>query len=133
MIPPEWAAQKLAEFLAAVSAYTSEPAAALGAVERVAEALDAEVAAIVEGGELVAAIGYPAGEAPVAELDAVARGTRHELTVPGSGLCSATVVVLEHPPGARLVVARWVRMTCAGRRSGSCRGWRGSPRWRCAG
>ncbi len=106
MIPPEWAAQKLAEFLAAVSAYTSEPAAALGAVERVAEALDAEVAAIVEGGELVAAIGYPAGEAPVAELDAVARGTRHELTVPGSGLCSATVVVLEHPPGARLVVAR---------------------------
>ena len=106
VVPPEWTAQKLAEFLAAVSAFTSESAAALGAVERVAEALDAEVAAIVDGGELVAAIGYPAGEAPVAELDAVARGTRRELTVPGSGLCSATVVALVHPPGARLVVAR---------------------------
>ncbi len=106
VIPPEWTAQKLAEFLAAVSAFTSESAATLGAVERVAEALDAEVAAIVEGGELVAAIGYPAGEAPVAELDAVARGARRELTVPGSGLCPATVVALVHPPGARLVVAR---------------------------
>ncbi|MGI5127612.1 GAF domain-containing sensor histidine kinase [Pseudonocardia sp. CA-107938] len=106
VIPPEWAAQKLAEFLAAVSAFTSGPAAALGAVERVAEALDAEVAAIIDGGELLAAIGYPAGEAPVGELDAVARGTRRLLTVPGSGLCPATVVELVHPPGARLVVAR---------------------------
>jgi signal transduction histidine kinase len=106
VIPPEWAAQKLAEFLAAVSVFTSGPAAALGAVERVAEALDAEVAAIVDGGRLVAVIGYPAGEAPVAELDAVARGTRSELTVPGSGLCPATVVELQHPPGARLVLAR---------------------------
>jgi FOG: GAF domain len=105
-IPLGWSAQKLAEFLAAVSSFATEASAALGAVERVAESLDAEVVAIVSRGELIAAIGYPEGEAPVAELDAVARGACLELTVPGAGLCSATVVPLEHPPDAGLVVAR---------------------------
>ena len=101
-IPPEWSAQKLAEFLTAVSSFTTEAAAALGAVERVAESLDAEVAAIVSRGELVAAIGYPEGEALVAEI-ARSLGCPRELTVPGAGLCSATVVPLEHPPGGPVV------------------------------
>jgi signal transduction histidine kinase len=105
-IPPGWSTQKLAEFLVSITAFTTEASAALGAVERVAESLEAEVAAIVQHGELVAAIGYPAGAAPVAELDAVARGARLELTVPGDGLRPATVVPLEHPPDASLVVAR---------------------------
>src|ERR687895_1042634 len=105
-IPPGWSAQKLAAFLAAVSSFSTEAAAALGAVERVAESLDAEVAAIVSHGSVVAVIGYPSGEVPVAELDAVARGARDDLTVPGAGPCRAVVVPLEHPPDAQLVVAR---------------------------
>jgi signal transduction histidine kinase len=105
-IPPGWSAQKLAEFLAAVSSYATEAAAAEGAVERVAESLDAEVVAIVSRAVVVAAIGYPQGATPVAELAAVAGGQRTELTVPGAGSCPATVVPLEHPPGARLVAAR---------------------------
>ena len=105
-IPPGWSAQKLAEFLAAVSSFSTEAAAALGAAERVAEYLDAEVAAIVSHGSVVAVIGYPSGEVPVAELDAVARGARDDLTVPGAGPCRAVVMPLEHPPGAQLVVAR---------------------------
>ncbi|QYN34750.1 GAF domain-containing sensor histidine kinase [Pseudonocardia sp. DSM 110487] len=105
-IPPGWSAQKLAEFLAAVSSFATESAAAAGAVERVAESLDAEVVAIVSRGASVTAIGYPEGATPVAELAAVAGGQRAELTVPGSGSCPAAVVPLEHPPGARLVVAR---------------------------
>jgi signal transduction histidine kinase len=105
-IPPGWSAQKLAEFLAAVSSFATETAAAAGAVERVAESLDAEVVAIVSRGVAVAAIGYPEGATPVAELVAVAGGRRAELTVPGSGSCPAAVVPLEHPPGASLVVAR---------------------------
>lgn len=104
--PPGWSAQKLAEFLAAVSSYATEAEAAAGAVERVAESLDAEVAAIVARGSAVAAIGYPEGDTPVAELTAVAGGLRRELVVPGSGSAPAAVVPLEHPPGARLVVAR---------------------------
>jgi signal transduction histidine kinase len=105
-IPPDWSAQKLAEFLAAVSSFATEAAAAEGAVERVAESLGAEVVAIVSGAVTVAAIGYPEGATPVAELASVAAGQRAELAVPGAGSCPATVVPLEHPPGARLVVAR---------------------------
>jgi signal transduction histidine kinase len=105
-IPPGWSAQKLAEFLAAVSSFATEAAAAVGAVERVAESLDTEVVAIVSHGAVVAVIGYPEGATPVAELASVAAGHRRELTVPGFGSCPATVVPLEHPPGARLVVAR---------------------------
>ena len=40
-----WHAQQIAEFLAAVSVYENEPAALDGAVERAAEAMEAEVAA----------------------------------------------------------------------------------------
>jgi signal transduction histidine kinase len=105
-IPPGWSAQKLAEFLAVVTSFATEAEAAGGAVERVAESLDAEVVAIVSRGAAVAVIGYPEGATPVAELASVAGGLRRELTVPGSGSCPAAVVPLEHPPGARLVVAR---------------------------
>jgi signal transduction histidine kinase len=101
-----WSAHKLAEFLAAVSSFATEAAAAAGAVERVAEYLDAEVAAIVSQDAVVSVVGYPEGATPVAELTSVSRGHRGELTVPGAGRCPATVVPLEHPPGARLVVAR---------------------------
>jgi signal transduction histidine kinase len=101
-----WSTQQLAEFLAAVSSCETEASAALAAVERAAEALEAEVAAIVCGGEVVAAVGYPEGAAPAAELISVAAGGPGELAVPGVGACPATAVALEHPPGATLVFAR---------------------------
>ena len=102
-----WSTQQLAEFVAAVSAADSEAAAAIVAVERAAEALDADVAAIVADGELVAVIGYPNGAAPVAELEAVQPGLDQSfLDVPGVGACSAAAAPLEHPPGARLAIAR---------------------------
>ncbi|MFZ0120223.1 MAG: GAF domain-containing sensor histidine kinase [Pseudonocardiaceae bacterium] len=102
-----WSTQQLAEFLAAVSLAETEAAAAWVTVERTAEELDAEVAGIVCGGQLLAAVGYPDGAAPVAELAAVTPGVEGELAVPGLGVCSATAVRLEHPPDARLVVARF--------------------------
>jgi GAF domain-containing protein len=101
-----WSTQQLAEFLAALSLAETEAAAAWITVERTAEGLAAEVAGIVCGGQLLAAVGYPDGAAPVAELAAVTPGVDNELAVPGLGVCSATAVRLEHPSGARLVVAR---------------------------
>jgi signal transduction histidine kinase len=102
-----WSTQQLAEFLSAVSACETEASAALVAVERAAEALEAEVVAIVCGGEVVAAVGYPEGAAPAAELISVAAGgAGGELAVPGVGACPATGVGLEHPPGGILVLAR---------------------------
>ncbi|HWH92697.1 MAG TPA: GAF domain-containing sensor histidine kinase [Baekduia sp.] len=102
-----WTTQQLAEFLAAVSSARSEAAAARAAVERAAEALDAEVAAIVCDGKVVAAVGYPEHAAPAAELGRVTDGpVACELAVPGVGVCPATGVALEYPPGATLVLAR---------------------------
>jgi len=103
----EWSTQQLAEFLVSVSRCEDEGSAALVAVERTAEALDAEVAAIVHEGRLVTVVGYPEGTAPLADLVAVAPGvTGRELTIPGVGSCPAVGVSLEYPPGATLVVAR---------------------------
>jgi signal transduction histidine kinase len=100
-----WSTQQLAEFLAAVSSCETEASAALAAVERAAEALEAEVAAIVYGGEIVAAVGYPEGAAPAAELISVAAGGG-ELAMPGGGTYPATRVALDYPPGGILVLAR---------------------------
>ena len=102
-----WSAQQLAEFIAAVSTAEKETDAARAAVERVAGALDADVAAIVCGGELVAGVGYAGSGVPVAELERVrpdASGA--SLDVPGVGASAAVAAGLEHPPGATLVVAR---------------------------
>ena len=78
-----WSTQQLAEFLAVVTSYPDEESATRGAVERAAEALEAEVAAIVKGGGVVASIGFPEGELPAAELVAVTRGELEQLEVPG--------------------------------------------------
>jgi hypothetical protein len=60
-----WSTQQLAEFLAVVSSARTEVAAVWATVERAAEDLDAEVAAIVSGDEVLAAVGYPDGAVPV--------------------------------------------------------------------
>jgi signal transduction histidine kinase len=102
-----WSTQQLAEFVAAVSAVETEAVAARASVERAAEALDADVAAIVRGRELVAAVGYAEGRAPVDQLERVRPGVvGSRLDVPGVGVCAAAAATLDHPPGATLVVAR---------------------------
>jgi signal transduction histidine kinase len=101
-----WSSQELAEFLVAMSSRESEVSAAQGAVERAAEALDAEVAAIVSDSRVIAQVGFAEGTAPVDELASVAAGRRHELAVPGAGACATAVVALGHPPGAVFILAR---------------------------
>jgi signal transduction histidine kinase len=101
-----WSTQQLVEFLAAVSSFDTESGAALGAVERAAESLDAEVAAIVAGGDVLASVGYQEGAVPVYELQSVASEASRQLTIPGVGLCPATSVPLEYPPAGALVLAR---------------------------
>jgi signal transduction histidine kinase len=106
MRPSAWSTQQLAEFLAVVSSAQTEASAAHAAVERAAESLDADVAAIVYDGDVVAAVGYPEGAVPVAELGMVEPDRAGcQIAVPGVGMCAATAVALEHPPGATLVVA----------------------------
>jgi signal transduction histidine kinase len=106
-----WSTQQLAEFVAVVSTASSEAEAAQVAVERAAEALDADVAAIVCDGELVAAVGYPENAVPVGDIEAAGPGRSRRLDVPGVGECQAAAAFLEHPPGAAFVVARQDSLT----------------------
>jgi signal transduction histidine kinase len=107
MASSAWSTQQLAEFVASVSPCTTEASAARAAVERAAEVLDAEVAAIMVGGELLAAVGYAEGTEPVDELRRIRPGALDSrLKVPGVGWCAVAAAGLAYPPGATLVLAR---------------------------
>ena len=59
-----WAAQQLTEYLTVLGAYEDVDAALAAAVERAAEALEAEAGVVVRNGEVVASIGFRAAEPP---------------------------------------------------------------------
>jgi diguanylate cyclase (GGDEF)-like protein len=103
--PSSWAAQQLAEFLGAVSACPDEAAAAREGVERAAETVEAEGAALLRGGAVVASIGWPRFEVPERALRAIAERGSGEILIPGAGVCPAAGLPLEGEDG-RLVVAR---------------------------
>jgi diguanylate cyclase (GGDEF)-like protein len=100
-----WSAQQLAEFLALVSSFPDEHSALLGGIERAAEAVEAEVAALVRDEDVAVAVGFPRGRVPVQALVEAAAG-RAELEVPGVGPCAVVRIPLEGALGAMLVLAR---------------------------
>jgi hypothetical protein len=84
-----------------------KPWAGRMAIERAAEALDAEIAAIVCVDRVVAVVRYPGGAVPVRELTLItAEGAHHKLTVPYVGACWLAAVSLDYPPGATFILAR---------------------------
>ena len=103
-----WAPQQLAEFLGAVSDCGDEAQAAREGVERAAEAVEAECAALVRaGGKVVASVGWPRFEVPERQLADVAAGDARLVHVPGSGACGALALALGDDGAAgHLVVAR---------------------------
>src|SRR5260370_29774969 len=101
-----WSTQQLAEFLTAIASYSDRPSALTGAVERVAEALEAEVAAVILGDDVLAAVGFPADDVPTALLCAAAAQGLATTELPSLGVCRISVVALETPKDARLLVAR---------------------------
>ena len=107
MAASTWFPQQLVAFLEAVWSATTEAAAGRMAVERAAEALDAEIAAIVCPDRVIAVVGYPGGAVPVRELTLItADGGHHELTVPDVGVCRMATVSLDYPAGATFILAR---------------------------
>lgn len=108
MVTPstDWSTHQLAEFLASVSSFKDEASATRGAIERAAEAFEAEVGAIVRDGSVVASVGFPANRVPVDNLAALADGVRQNTVIPGVGVCSVAVVPLEDGQPARLILAR---------------------------
>jgi diguanylate cyclase (GGDEF)-like protein len=100
-----WPAQQLTEFLALISSFEEEETAIVRGVERIAESLDAEVAALIRGGAVVASVGFPPGEAPPGVLGVATQG-RGTVEVPGLGRCPTLGVTLAGTPVTRLLVAR---------------------------
>lgn len=108
MVTPstDWSTHQLAEFLAAVSAFKDEESAARGAIERAAEAFEAEVGAIVRDGSVVASVGFPALRIPADQLISLADGVRQNTVIQGVGVCSVAVVPIEDRQPAKLILAR---------------------------
>ncbi len=73
--PDNWTTRQLGEFLTFVASYSGEPEAIARAVEHSAEVLDAEVAALLVGDVVIAAVGFAAEEVPVETLVNAARET----------------------------------------------------------
>ena len=98
-------ARQLVEFLAAVSAYPDERSALLGATERAAVAVGADVAALVINGAVVAAVGFPFGQVPIDRVHAAVRANPGTMEWAGVGTCAVIVVPVEDHAGS-LVMAR---------------------------
>ena len=104
--PAHWSTQQLTGFLATVSSASDERTATRLAVERAAEALDAEVAALLRRGEVFVSIGFPSDPALERALTDVAEGRTTTLMAPGLGECSALAIEVEDHYPASLVLAR---------------------------
>jgi diguanylate cyclase (GGDEF)-like protein len=99
--------QQLLELLAVVTSLSDEKSAVQGAVERAAQALEAEVAAVVFEDQVAAAVGFPIGTVPSADLLAVARRERDWLEVPGLDKCQAVAAAWGGTHPGHLIIARW--------------------------
>src|SRR4051794_29613361 len=100
-----WSIQQLVEFLAAVSSREDGAATMHTAVERAAEALEAEVGALVVDGQVATSVGFAAGEVPAAELVAAADGAEC-VELPGLGACAVATAPVTGPRKKTLILAR---------------------------
>ena len=103
-----WSTQQLTEFLALVSSFTDAARATRGAVERAAEAVDAEVVAVIRDGVVVAAVGFAEDDVPEAQLVEIAEGggPARAADLPGIGRCRLLIVGLDGEVPGQLLVAR---------------------------
>jgi diguanylate cyclase (GGDEF)-like protein len=101
-----WSTQQLAEFLAGIANCETEREATQHAVERAAEALEAEVCIYLRGGEVVDSIGFPPGTVSAAPVEDAVAGTAQSIEVPGIGTCPVMVVPVAGKVGGHLILAR---------------------------
>ncbi len=102
-----WTTESLGEFTAALAGALDEEQALAITTQRVAEAFEAEVGAIVVAGRPVASIGWPRFDVPEQTLALLAAAGGGMIEIPGSGSARAVVLDLEHDSGdTQLVLAR---------------------------
>ena len=89
-----------------VSSAEDERTASRVAVERAAEALDAEIGALIRRGEVFASVGFRRDPMLEAALREVAEGRTNRLMGPGVGERAAITITVEAETPSRLVFAR---------------------------
>lgn len=100
-----WSTQQLTEFLAAASAARSRSALLQLTVERGAEAVEAEVAAVLVGRRVAAQVGFPRARVPRAWLGQLSV-TADDIDIPGLGPGQVAAGRVEGEPDTWFVVAR---------------------------
>ena len=103
--PGAWAAEQLTAFVAALERVEADGVLREG-IERAAEALEAEVAAVIVDGTVQAAVGFPRGQAPARLLDDLASGNATQAELPGLGRCEVLSVPFDEGTDGRLLAAR---------------------------
>jgi diguanylate cyclase (GGDEF)-like protein len=99
-----WSTQQLVEYVAALSDCTDGAVLTWLAVERAAEALEADVAAVVTETSVCASVGFRNSRPPVAALQGATDGG--VLDIPGVGACSVLVAEVDGESSRRLILAR---------------------------
>lgn len=105
-VSPDWGTHQLSEFLAAVSSFPDERSARAGALERAAEALEAELAVIVANHRPVSAIGAGIDHPDVFAVIQSDRGRERFVTTDLLGECALAGADMEDGNGSRLLLAR---------------------------
>jgi diguanylate cyclase (GGDEF)-like protein len=102
-----WSTHQLVEFMAGVSASSDVESAMRLAVERAAEALEAEIGALLLPDRVVTSVGFPDANAPEAELLALAGAKDGDAAeLPGVGPCRVAFASLHGDGGGRLMLGR---------------------------
>src|SRR5882724_9378641 len=105
LAPGGWACEQLTEYVATLTDLTDDRLLSV-AVERAAEALEAEVGARIVGGHIEACIGFPRGQVPTVLLVDVADNAPATVVVPGLGRCAVLVAQFSPETRGRLLVLR---------------------------
>jgi diguanylate cyclase (GGDEF)-like protein len=101
-----WALEQLTAYLYGLAGAGGTNEVVLEAIDRAAEAMEAEVAALILDGSVISSIGFPNGQAPVEILLATVDGRHTRADLPGVGPCCVSSASFESDGNYCLVVAR---------------------------
>ncbi|HEX4930744.1 MAG TPA: ATP-binding protein [Gaiellaceae bacterium] len=101
-----WSTYQLTEFLGAVATLRRADDVAGSAMQRIAEAVDAEIGAFVGKSGIVSSIGFPFGDAPEQTIAEAIEAGSGWLTLPDVGRGRSLVVPIEDEEFTSLLLAR---------------------------
>jgi len=101
-----WALEQLTAYLFGLASAGDPETVVLEALDRAAEAMEAEVAALILDGNVISSIGFANGKAPVENLLHTVAGRLTQADLPGVGPCHVSAASFESQGDYCLVVAR---------------------------